>query len=185
MTIKSTLNSAALTAALLLPGALLLPAVALPTGAFAQTQTPVGAGDSQSAAPSGSATAPRAPHMAKAPAAKPVSRAERVEQHIKQLHTQLRITPAQQTQWDQFAQVMRDNAKDMDQALDRRGTGFAAMNAADNLQSYAQVAQQHAQDTQRLATTFQTLYGSMSDDQKKNADAVFQARADRGRHKHG
>ena len=35
---------------------------------------------------------------------------ERVENHIKQLHAQLHITPAEQSQWDQFAQVMRDNA---------------------------------------------------------------------------
>jgi hypothetical protein len=44
---------------------------------------------------------------------------ERVENHIKQLHAQLRITPAEQPQWDQFAQVMRDNARDMDQAFMR------------------------------------------------------------------
>ena len=42
---------------------------------------------------------------------------ERVENHIKQLHAQLHITPAEQTQWDQFAQVMRENARDMDQAF--------------------------------------------------------------------
>lgn len=177
MTIKSTCTAAALAAAFLLPG------VGLPSGAVAQTQTPLSGADARPAAPSGGATsAPAAKSKATAP--KPISRSERVEQHIKQLHTELKITPNQQAQWDQFAQVMRDNAKDMDQMLDQRGTRFASMNAAEDLQSYAQVAQQHAQDTQKLAAAFQPLYGSMTDDQKKNADAVFRARADRGKHRH-
>jgi periplasmic protein CpxP/Spy len=163
MTIKSTCYSATLAAAMLLP------ALALPVGAFAQTQAPA------------AGTAPAA--KAKAPAHKHVSAEERVEQHITQLHAQLRITPAQQPQWDQFAQVMRDNAKNMDQVLEQRAAGFATMDAAEDMQSYAQVAQQHAQDTQKLATTFQTLYGSLSDEQKKNADAVFHARGDRAGHK--
>src|SRR5271166_1251119 len=38
---------------------------------------------------------------------------ERVEQRIKELHGQLRITPAENPQWDQFAQAMRENAREM------------------------------------------------------------------------
>ncbi|MDR3530756.1 MAG: Spy/CpxP family protein refolding chaperone [Rhodopila sp.] len=165
MTIKSTSYTAALLASLLLP------AIALPVGAFAQTQAPAGG--------------PSATSQPKAPAAKPTSMTERVEQHITDLHTQLHITPAQQTEWDQFAQVMRENAKDMNQALEQRGAGFASMNAAENMQSWAQIAQQHAQDMQKLATAFQALYGSMSDDQKKNADVVFRAHGDHPAHKKG
>jgi protein CpxP len=37
---------------------------------------------------------------------------ERVERRIKELHTQLRITPAEEPQWNQFAQVMRENARE-------------------------------------------------------------------------
>ena len=162
MTIKLTCYSAALAAAMLMP------ALALPAGAFAQTQAPA------------ASTAPtaKAGHKSK-------SAQERVEQHITELRAQLRITPAQQSQWDQFAQVMRDNAKNMDQVLEQRAAGFATMNAAEDMQSYAQIAEQHAQDTQKLATAFQTLYGSLSDEQKKNADAVFRARGDRAKHKKG
>jgi protein CpxP len=162
MTIKST----SLAAALL--GGLLLPAVAMPGGAFAQTETPV-------------AGAPVAPKP-KPPAHKPASLTDRVEQHITQLRAQLGITPAQQPQWDQFAAVMRDNAKAMSQTMEQRGARFAAMNASENMQSYAQIAQQHAQDVQKLATAFQPVYESMSDDQKKLADAVFRADAARPRH---
>ncbi|MDR3531781.1 MAG: Spy/CpxP family protein refolding chaperone [Rhodopila sp.] len=155
MSLKLTSYAGALLASLLLAP------VALPVGAFAQT--PTQAGDT-SATPS-----------PKAPAAKRTSVTDRVEQHIARLHAQLHITPAQQAQWDQFAQVMRDNAKDMHHTLEQRGASFASMNAAENMQSYAQIALQHAQDTQKLATAFQALYASMSDDQKKIADGVFRA----------
>jgi protein CpxP len=162
MTIKSTSCAGALLAGLLLP------AVALSAGAFAQTQKSVGD--------------PSATSEPKAPARKSASTTDRVEQHITQLHAQLHITPAQQSQWDQFAQVMRENARDMNQTFQQRGASFTSMNAAENMQSYAQISQQHAQDTQKLATAFQALYGSMSEDQQKNADAVFRARGDRPAH---
>jgi protein CpxP len=58
---------------------------------------------------------------------------ERVENHIKQLHAQLRITPAEQPQWDQFAQVMRENARDMDQAFMQRAQQYPTMNAMQNM----------------------------------------------------
>jgi len=160
MIMKSTSQAVAFASSLLLA------AVALPAAAFAQNQTPVGD--------------PTMAHKAN-----PVSAAERVDQHIAELHKELRITPAQQAQWDQFAQVMRDNAKDMDDALQQRVSGFASMNAVENLQSYAQIAQQHAQDTQKLATAFQALYGDLSDAQKKNADTVFRAHGDHPTHGKG
>jgi hypothetical protein len=49
---------------------------------------------------------------------------KRVERRIKELHSQLRITPAEQPQWDQFAKVMRQNARDMDQAFMQRAQRF-------------------------------------------------------------
>jgi protein CpxP len=170
MTMKSTSVVAAVAASLVLP------AVALTSGAFAQSQS-----STPTEAPAGAPTTVHKP-MAQAKSASPT---ERVEQHISQLHSELHITPAQQTEWDQFAQVMRDNAKAMDQLLQQRAAGFASMNAVDNMQSYAQIAQQHAQDTQKLATAFQTLYSDMSDSQKKNADAVFRARGEHSAHRKG
>ena len=115
----------------------------------------------------------------------PVTAAQRVDQHITELHAQLQITTAQQAQWEQFAQVMRDNANDMNQVMEQRASDFASMNAVENLQSYAKIAQQHAQDTQKLASAFQALYGEMSDTQKKNADMVFRANGDHPTHRKG
>ena len=141
----------------------LMPAVSLP--AFAQT--PSAASDRDGAKSEGRPT-----HEVRLP------RRDRVEQHITQMHAQLHITPAQQAQWDQFAQVMRDNAKGMDQILEQRGASLASMTAPENMQSYAQIAQQHAQDMQKLSAAFQTLYSGLSDEQKKNADEVFRARGE-------
>jgi hypothetical protein len=104
---------------------------------------------------------------------------ERVEQRIKELYSQLRITPAERPQWDQFAQVMRDNARDMDQAWLQRVDNFQSLNAVQNMQSYEQIAEQHAQHLQKLVPAFQNLYNSMPDEQKRLADQVFRANAER------
>jgi len=113
---------------------------------------------------------------------------ERVEERIASLHEQLGITSAQETQWNDFAQVMRDNASHMQQRLTQRSQDFGQMSAVDNLNSYASIAEEHAQDMQRLASAFQPLYASLSDEQKRTADEVFRYRPRRhmarGRKKH-
>lgn len=108
-----------------------------------------------------------------------------VEQHIQQLHSQLRITPAQQGQWEQFAEVMRQNARNMMQALDQRAAQIGSMNAVQDMQSYSQLASQHAQDMQKLSDAFQTLYGSLSEQQRQEADVLFRERTNRAAHQHG
>jgi len=119
---------------------------------------------------------------ASADAAPPLPQAmeQKLEAHINMLHKQLGITPEQDAQWTQFAQVMRDNAAAMHAALDSRGTKMADMNAADSMQSYADLARVHADNMQKLAASFQTLYASLSDEQKHTADTVF--RHDEGKH---
>jgi periplasmic protein CpxP/Spy len=161
-------------------GALLTAALLLPVGALAQ-----GAAAGSSAATSGAASA-----QAPSPGSQPETGAggamstkrsvqspsERVEERITQLHSQLGITPAQETLWNAFAQVMRDNASHMEQRLQERASGFAKLNAADNLNSYAAIAEEHAQDMQHLAATFQPLYAAFSDEQKRTADQLFRRR---------
>lgn len=98
---------------------------------------------------------------------------DRVEQRIADLHAKLHITPDQQAQWDQFAQAMRDNAQHMRQTAEDRATKIKSMNASDNMLSYAQLAMQHAQGLQSLATAFQPLYASFSPEQQGVADTMF------------
>jgi periplasmic protein CpxP/Spy len=92
---------------------------------------------------------------------------ERVETHIKQLHAQLQITPDEQPQWEQFAQVMRDNARDMDRAFIQRAQQHPTINAVQNMQSYEQIAEAHAQHLQKLVPAFDNLYNAMPE-QRKN-----------------
>lgn len=100
-----------------------------------------------------------------------------VESHIKDLHAQLQITPAQEPQWAAVAKAMRDSASETDKAIDKRQALVNSANAVDNLNAYGDIAQAHADGVKRLAAAFAPLYASMSDDQKKEADAVFAHRA--------
>jgi periplasmic protein CpxP/Spy len=147
--------------------------MALPGAAMAQsTATPPSA-----SAPAGAPTAPGATAQPGAPA--PSTTAEQhVEARIKQLHGQLKITAAQDSQWNQFAQTMRDNARDMDEAAEQRAQQFATMSAVENMQSYEKLAEDHVQHLQKLIPAFQTLYDAMSPEQKKTADQVFRAGAE-------
>jgi periplasmic protein CpxP/Spy len=138
----------------------------LPAAAFAQTPSPV------APTPPPGATAPATP----APGAAGGMEA-RVEQRINQLHAQLRITAAEQKDWDQFAQVMRTNAQDMDAALQQRTQQFSTMTALQNMQSYDKLAQMHADHVQKLTSAFETLYNSLPAAQKQAADQAFRTNA--------
>jgi periplasmic protein CpxP/Spy len=147
--------------------------LALPGAVLAQSQAPA----SGSPAMEKPATAPSSP-LAGHPVAGKTAQ-ERVEQRIKELYSQLRITAAERPQWDQFAQVMRDNARDMDQAWLQRVDHVESMNAVQNMQSYEQIAEQHAQHVQKLVPAFRNLYTAMSEQQKQLADQVFRANAEK------
>ena len=117
-------------------------------------------------------------HMHKAASRAPgETMAQMAEQRITDLHARLHISAAEQSQWDQFAQTMLTNAKDLDQAYQQRAATFDKLNAVENMQSYAQIEQTRAQDMQKLVPAFQTLYASLSDQQKQDADQLFRNQA--------
>jgi len=47
------------------------------------------------------------------------------------------------------------------------------MSAVDDLRSYQKLADAHADGLKKLVPAFEALYNTMSQDQKKTADAVF------------
>ncbi|MBB2203987.1 Spy/CpxP family protein refolding chaperone [Gluconacetobacter takamatsuzukensis] len=98
---------------------------------------------------------------------------DQLEAHIATLHQQLGITPAQESAWNAFAQVMRDNAARFHDTIEQRRTKLASLSAPDNMQSYADLMTQRAQDLQTLNMSFRTLYNGLSDAQKKSADILF------------
>ncbi|HVW53733.1 MAG TPA: Spy/CpxP family protein refolding chaperone [Trinickia sp.] len=129
---------------------------------FAQASTPAAASAAQPSASSGPA--------ADAHAAK---REARVEERIAYLRTQLKITPAQETQWKAFAEVMRANGQNMGRLYRQRMQAEASQSALGNMKQYALLAQAHADDMKQLVDAFEPLYDSMSPEQKKLADTTF------------
>jgi protein CpxP len=96
-----------------------------------------------------------------------------VEQRIKDLHSQLKITDKQATQWDAFAQTMRDNAQKTRIAFHDRAQKLSSMDANEAMSSYASLAQLHADNMKNLASSMHDLYSVLSDEQKSIADSAF------------
>lgn len=99
---------------------------------------------------------------------------DRVEAWINSLHQQLQITAAQETLWTAVAQTMRDNAKTIGDMAKERRSKAATMTAVDDLKNYEAIADAQAEGLKKLIPAFEALYNSMSDDQKKIADKLFQ-----------
>ncbi|HUC73100.1 MAG TPA: Spy/CpxP family protein refolding chaperone [Stellaceae bacterium] len=158
--IRSTYLASAAVAALL----------ALPAAALAQSAQPQAPATPPSAT---AAASPMASHAASGNSAQ-----QRVEEHIKLLHSQLRITAAEGPQWEQFANVMRENARSMDEEFSQRAQQYQTMNALQNMQSYEKIAEAHAQHLQQLVPAFENLYNAMPAQQKQLTDQVFRANAE-------
>ena len=124
--------------------------------------------------PAQAADAPMQASAVAAPAAD-----QKVEARIKDLHTRLDITTAQEDSWNKVAQVMRENAGTMSALTEARAGKATTMTAVEDLKSYAEIAEAHADGIQKFTPVFSALYDSMSDSQKKNADAIFRAHGDK------
>ena len=122
-----------------------------------------------------------APAAAKATAEQP---AERADERIKQLHDALKITPDQEAKFGKLADVMRDNAKEMGDAVEKREAAKQTTTALDDLKAYQAVAQAHADGLKALVPAFENLYGALSDTQKVQADELFKHGPNGGKHRH-
>jgi hypothetical protein len=110
------------------------------------------------------------------------SHQERTEARIKDLQIALKITPEQQGLWTALTQVMRDNAKKMEELAKTRGDKSKDMNAVEDLKSYSQFSEANVEGLKKFIPAFEALYKTMSDEQKKNADLLFKM-GRHGRHK--
>jgi hypothetical protein len=99
-----------------------------------------------------------------------------VEARIRDLHKKLHITEAQKTQWDNLAEVMRDNAQAMMDLEKQRSADAQAMNAVDVVKSYESVIEAHDAGMKKFIPPFEALYDTMSDAQKRTADSLFRNR---------
>jgi HPt (histidine-containing phosphotransfer) domain-containing protein len=111
------------------------------------------------------------------------SAARHIDGRIAYMKAELKVTPAQEPQFDRVAQAMRENATAKDQAMQKlRGDRDQPKNAVERLELRQQLAAERAQDSQRFLDAFKPLYASLSDDQKKAADEMLTRH---GHHGHG
>jgi len=111
------------------------------------------------------------PAFAQAPAG--AGRNNGLETRISDLHSQLQITPEQESKWQAVAKVMHANAQASRKAVEEKRKDEANLTAVADLNAYAEIAELHAKHVRKLAKVFADLYDAMTPDQKKIADQVF------------
>jgi periplasmic protein CpxP/Spy len=94
-------------------------------------------------------------------------------QRINYLHGRLRITPAQEPLWASLTQVMRDNATALAPLLREQFQATQSGNAIKMLGAGEKLDAAQLDGLRKFIAAFQTLYDSMSGEQKKIADYVF------------
>jgi hypothetical protein len=110
----------------------------------------------------------------KAPAVARATVVEHTEARIKELQSVLKITPAQEKLWENLQQVMREDAKEMDALIADRAEKPKAMNAVERMKFHSQMTETRLNQLKKFIPPFEELYASMSDEQKKSADTVFE-----------
>lgn len=106
------------------------------------------------------------------------TRAQLVEVMISNMRKRLRITPAEQSQFDAVADVMRTNAKAMETLLAERAHD-TDQSAVASLHWYEKLTEAHATALKNFTPAFETLYATLSPSQRKAADAMFLRLAER------
>ena len=172
---------------------LILPLALLTTPALAESSAPA------ATAPTAPAAATTAPSTSPAPmmmhgrnsnmssmpgmmsgssrmAGCPMMMDERVEGRIAFLHTELKITPAQETVWKSYADALRANAKagtEQREAMQDQRDEMKDMNAPARMKAHIALMEQKLADMKLLQTATEQLYGALTDDQKKDADQLL------------
>jgi phage shock protein A len=134
------------------------------------------------------------------------SGAERVEARLAYVRTALKITDAQQPQWDNLANVMRKQARDRDQRMQQfhakweaaraQGQGQRAdgamqrpqrpnVSAIERLERTQQRMTERSARLNEVITAAKPLYAAFSPEQKQIADAMLAQQGHGGPGRHG
>ena len=98
-----------------------------------------------------------------------------VDGRIAFLKAELKITPAQETQWQQVEAAMRENAKNLDQSIGTARQSRSGMDAVQRLELREQFAKMRADNDARLLAAFKPLYASLSPEQQQMANQLIGA----------
>ena len=95
-----------------------------------------------------------------------------VDGRIAFLKAELKITPAQETQWQQVAGAMHENANSLDQAIKTARQDHGSKDAVQRLALREQFAKVRAENDARLLAAFKPLYASLSPEQQQVANQL-------------
>lgn len=116
-----------------------------------------------------------APPATKAPRVKQ-NVVARMEEKLTTLQNQLKLTDTQKVKWNSYAETARGNVKAMREMVAQRHQTQTPKTALDAFRSRQQIAEARAEGARKLTSAFEALYASLSDDQKKIADAAIKER---------
>jgi LTXXQ motif family protein len=137
----------------------------------------------------GTTNAPQAPHMQQhrhmEHMQRPFSRpTERIEARLAYLKTALKITDAQQPQWDAFANVLRKQAGNREQRMQawhaKMGEQKQRVTAIDRLERRQAMLTAASQNLQEVIAAAKPLYAVLTPEQQQVADQLFARRGHRG-----
>jgi predicted lipid-binding transport protein (Tim44 family) len=101
---------------------------------------------------------------------------QHVEGRLAFLKTELKITPAQQPQWDKFAEAFRSvakNAQSMMQQMMQGGGSAHPAKAPDLFARYETMLTTRLDAVRSVKSVFDPLYATLNEEQRKIADEVF------------
>lgn len=109
---------------------------------------------------------------------------ERIDARLAYAKAALKITPAQEAQWNALADVLRKQAKAMDeQFAQRRNTRDQQLSAIDRLQRRQEMMSAASARATEVLEAAKPLYAVLNDEQKKEADALLSRAGGRGEHR--
>ena len=110
---------------------------------------------------------------------------ERVEARLAEAKTKLKITSAQETQWNAFANVTRRHAKAADERIramrdGKKSQTQSKLTAVERLERRQQMAAAHSQRLTEVIAAAKPLYAALSAEQKAIADDMLTPRRGHG-----
>jgi hypothetical protein len=110
----------------------------------------------------------------KSPAVVKMSAVDYTEARIKELRGALKITADQEELWNNLIGVMRENAKGMDALTKEKAESKKTTNAVERIKLHSEITKAHLDQLEKFIPPFEAFYDSMSDEQKKITDTIFQ-----------
>ncbi len=107
-----------------------------------------------------------------------IGMSDHIEGRLAYLRAELKITDAQLPQWNAFAAAARASATQMNDMMKQGSAMMMPGGSEQSLPQRLELAEKHMsahlEMLRKLKSALQPLYASLSDDQKRSADTLFQ-----------